>query len=171
MKYRTMEVPPRVAKLPQYKGLYVPYTTMWNGDVPNFKAVDNEKVWEVKRDCKCSVCGEPLDYWIAFMVTEEDVETKHVFDNPNHEECLRYSFNVCPFLYYSKANYSDINKLNANPNDPFTYVPNKLNMDKLEREPKLGIYITNNYKNVIYKNKFRVCKVGKAKRLEWIEGK
>lgn len=170
MKYREMVAPPRVAKLPLFKGIYVPYTTMVIDGVPNFKAVDDEKVTEVKFEHKCSICGEPLDYWIAFMVTEEDAESRHVFDNPNHEECLRYAFNVCPFLYYSKASYSDINKLNSNPNDPFVYVENKMEMDSLQRPPKLGIYITNNYKNVIYKRKFRVCKVGNPKRIEWIEG-
>jgi len=173
MKYRTMEEPPRVAKLPHYKGIPVPYTTLVLEDgTPNFKAIDDEKVWEVKRDGKCSVCGEPLDYWIAFMVEDKEIESRMVFDNPNHEDCLRYAFNVCPWLYYSKAKYSDIHKLNANDKLGIVYIENNpnRNQESLTRPKNLAIYVTNNYKNVIHERKYRVCKVGKAKRIEWIEG-
>ena len=40
LKYRTMEEPPRVANLPHYKGIPIPYTTMTLEDgTPHFKAV------------------------------------------------------------------------------------------------------------------------------------
>lgn len=173
MKYRTMEEPHRVAKLPHYKGIPIPYTTMTLEDgTPHFKAVDDKRVWEVKRDGKCSVCGEPLDYWIAFMVEEKEVESRIVFDNPNHEDCLRYAFNVCPWLYYSKAKYSDINKLNEKKEHGLVYFENNPNRNEesLQRPKTLGIAITNNYKNIIHQNKYRVCKLGKIKNVEWMEG-
>lgn len=167
-----MEEPERIKRLPHYKGLPVTYTTLVVDGVPNFKAVDNDKVWEVKKNGKCSVCGEPLDYWIAFMTSEKEANSRYVFDNPNHEECLRYSFNICPWLYYSKATYSDINKLNENMKDGgiVYYHSHPDRNQSLDRPSKLGIYITRDYKNVMHQG-YRVCKVGKAQKIEWIEGK
>lgn len=170
MKYRTAEEPERIAKLPRYKGLVVPYLTLVDEKgIPNFKATDPEKTWEIKRDKKCSVCGEPLDYWIAFMVTEEEAESKLVYENPNHEECLRYAFNVCPWLYYSKATYSNLDDIGVEGYQIRSAHPSR--DVSSERPQRFGIYITNNYKNVILPNRYRVCKVGSAKRIEWIEGK
>lgn len=172
MKYNTMEEPERVARLPHYKGLPVTYTTLVVDGVPNFRAIDSDKVWEVKDKKKCSICGEPLDYWIAFMVSEKEAESRYVFDNPNHEDCLRYAFNVCPFLYYSKATYSDVKKVQDKMEDAgIKFVSAHPDRDvSLDRPPKLGIYITRDYKNVINKG-YRVCKVGKAQKIEWIEGR
>jgi hypothetical protein len=165
-----MEEPERVKKLPHYKNLPIPYTTLIDANgKPQFKAIDSEKVWEVKRDKKCSVCGEPLDYWIAFMVTEEESVSRLVYENPNHEECLKYAFNVCPWLYYSKATYSDVSKTQIDGYEIASAHPER--DESLNRPKKLGIYITNRYENKILPNRFRVCKVGKAKRLEWIDGK
>lgn len=170
MKYRDMEEPERVAKLPHYKGIPITYTTLVDKNgIPNFKATDAERVWEVKRDKKCSICGEPLDYWIAFMVTEEEAESRNIYENPNHEECLKFAFNVCPWLYYSKAKYSDLSKVNLEGYTLTSSHPDREH-EGSPRPPKLGIYITNNYKNVILPNRYRVCKAGKPKRLEWIEG-
>lgn len=169
-KYRTAEVPERIKKLPQYKGIYIPYTTLIDEKgIPHFSATDPDRPWEVKRDGKCSICGEPLDYWISFMVTEDEAESRIVYENPNHEECLKYAFNVCPWLYYSKATYSEIDKVKVDGVIMVGAHPDREIANT--RPPKLGVYITNHYKNVIVDRYYRVCKVGKAKRLEWIDGK
>lgn len=172
MKHRSMPEPERIARLPHYNGLPVTYTTLvdLNG-IPNFKATDDRKVWECKRDGKCSICGEPLDYWIAFMVTEEEAKSRNVYENPNHEECLRYAFNICPWLYYSKAKYSDPSE-DWNKTEGFiVYAAHPDRTNSLDRPPKLGIYVTSGYKNKVLRNRYRVCRVGNAKKLEWIEGK
>lgn len=170
-KYRTLEEPERVKKLPHFKGISIPYITLIDKEgKPHFSTTDPERTWEVKRDGKCSICGDPLDYWISFMVTEKEAESRIVFENPNHEECLKYAFNVCPWLYYSKATYSDIDGMKKIEGIHLM----SAHPDREEantRPPKLGIYITNNFKNVIVERRYRVCKVGKAKRIEWIEGK
>jgi hypothetical protein len=171
MKYREMEIPSRMAKLPQYRGIPIPFTTLVDSEgVPHFK-MTNENVWVAKRDGLCALCGEKLDYWIAFMVDENEAESRVVFDNPQHEECLIYAFNVCPWLYWSKARYSETwEKV-----DDFIGVATHPNREKsLDRPKTLGIYITNRYENIIKKGNggmaYRVIKLGKAKRLEWIEG-
>lgn len=173
MKYREMAEPERIKKLPHYKGLPITFTTfVHENGVPNFKAT-NDNVWVSKRDGLCSICGEKLDYWIAFMVDEREAESRIVFENPNHEECLRYAFNICPWLFWSNARYTDESLINLGEGiDAVSSHPNREVSNT--RPPKLGIYITNRYDNIIKKERnktFRVVKLGKAKRLEWIEGR
>lgn len=173
MKYREMEIPERMKDLLMYQGVAVPYTTLVTDDGKiHFKSTDNEKNWEIKRDKKCAMCGKPLDYYIAFMVSEKEAESRIVYENPNHEECLRYAFNVCPWLFYSKARYTDASRIdiegvrivNAHPD-------RKIDDGNAQRPQKLGIYITRGYENIIHKKMYRVCKVAKPVRIEWIEGK
>lgn len=160
-------VPARIAKLPQYKGIFIPALTFVDENgIPNFK-MTNDKVWQMKKERRCGLCGEPLDYWIAFMVTPDEAEARFINESPNHEECLRYAFSVCPWLYYSKAKYSDAEKIKADGYLVFNTHPDR---DKgIGRPEKLGIYICNDYKNEI-RNRYRGCRVPKAKRLEWIDG-
>jgi hypothetical protein len=161
--------PERVARLPHYKGIPITYTTLVdeNGK-PDFKSTDSDKVWEVKRDQKCSICGEHLDYWVAFMVTEKEAQTQLIYENPNHEECLRYAFQLCPWLYYAKATYSDLTKSSL---EGYTFGHAHPDREiSNERPSTLGIYITRSYKNVILPSRYRVCKVPAAKRIEWIKG-
>jgi hypothetical protein len=169
MKFNTMEKPERVELLPTYKGLPIPYTTLIDENgVPQFK-LTNDNVWKAKRDGLCAICGQPLDYWKAFMVSEEEAESRTVWENPQHEECLRWAFNVCPWLYYSKAKYTNAEDVKVNGYTAFNAHPNRT--ESSERAKKLGIYICNNYKNVIVQKRYRVCKVSAPKRIEWIEGK
>lgn len=176
MKFRELQnqEPERIAKLPHYKGLPVMFTTLVEDGIPNFKST-NENVWVAKRDGLCSICGEKLDYWIAFMVGEEEAESRLVYENPNHEECLRHAFNICPWLFFSKAKYTDAEDIKLSNYVAFNAHPNRDN--SMQRPPKLGIYITNRYENKIIKGKgfdgkaYRVCKVGKPARIEWIEGR
>lgn len=172
----TTPEPERIARLPKYKGLPVTATTRVDeSGVPNFKEIDGSKVWQFKQECKCAICGEPLDYWVAFMVTEEEVKTRHIYESPQHIECLRYAFQLCPWLYYSKAMYSPIETVIVGGRT----VSNSSHPERdnsLERPSKLGIYICRSYENVIIKPKvggvsYRVCKAAPAKTIEWIEGK
>jgi hypothetical protein len=167
-EYNTSVEPERIARLPHYKGLPISFTTLVDENgIPNFKLTDNENVWISKRDGLCSICGEKLDYWKAFMVSEEEAETRLVFENPNHEECLRHAFNICPWLFYSKAQYSALDKVKV---EGMTVLESHPDRAKSSNRPqRLGIYICNNYENVI-RGRYRICKVSKAKRLEWIEG-
>lgn len=164
-----MEMPDSIKMLEQYKGFPITATTLIVDGKPNFKATDPEKVWEFKRDGKCSICGQSLNYWIAFMVTEEEAKTGLIYESPNHEACLRYAFKICPWLAYSNAKYTDLSKNT-------TLIGSHPDRALISGRPeKLGIYICKSYENVIIKKPytqyvFRVCKVPKAKRIEWIEG-
>lgn len=178
MRKIEMEEPERIKRLPHYKGLPVPVTTLVVDGVPNFKSAEDVKTWECKEKGLCAICGQPLEYYIAFAVTEEEAKTRLVYENPLHEECLRYSFEICPWLFYSKSKYTDSQLQNEKFKEQrISFMSSRPPNEKETERPKyMGVYITRSYENVLIKNPinrimYRVCKVGKAVRLEWIEGK
>jgi hypothetical protein len=165
---RETPIPERMAQRPQYKGIPIPALTMIDDKgIPIFKAIDGDIVWKLKNEHKCGLCGQPLDYWIAFMVTEEEARNQFILESPNHEECLRYAFQVCPWLYYSKAKYGNPEEMKI---DGFKF--ESVHPDREitnERPEKLGVYVCRTWKDEI-RGRYRGCKVDKPKRLEWIEG-
>jgi hypothetical protein len=162
--------PERIARLPHYKGLPVSAITMIDDNgIPNFRMVDSEKTWELKRTNCCSICGEPLDYWIAFMVSEGEAQSRLVYESPNHEECLRHAFAICPWLFYSKHKYSEPSKMDINMEGVKVVASHPDRKVTNHRPENLGIYICRNYTNVVEKG-MRVCKVGKPVRIEWFKG-
>ena len=173
----TMQEPERIAKLPHWRGLPITATTEVDPatGIPNFKSVDGDKVWQFKQERKCAICGEALDYWIAFMVTEDEATSRHIFESPQHKECLEYAFQVCPWLYWSKAMYTPVETVEVDGR----IVSNALHPDRLagvsQRPEKLGIYVCRSYENVIVKPypqqpAYRVCKAAPARSIEWIQG-
>ena len=181
MYTKNLPEPERIARLPKHNGFPVTATTAVENGVPNFKQVDSEKVWQFKQEKRCAICGEALDYWIAFMVTPAEVESRKIFESPMHEECLRHAFKICPWLFWSKANYSPVLEWDekeikaAIERDGKAVVGSHPERSVSQQRPeKLGIYICNRYENVLLTDKakrisWRVCKVPAAKRLEWME--
>jgi hypothetical protein len=168
MRTITLEEPENIKKLPHFRGLPITAITFVGEDgTPNFKVIDNEKVRDCKDNKKCAICGQPLGWWIAFMVSEKEAQTRFIFESPNHEECLRYAFELCPWLYYSKAKYSDPETVKADGMGTISSHPDRSTIN--ERPEKLGLYLCRGYDNVIHRG-FRVCKVPPAKKLEWFEG-
>lgn len=167
----TVPMPPRVAKLPQYKGMPVTVTTFVDDNgIPNFRAIDHAKVWPLKRDHRCGICGEPLDYWIAFIASPSEVAAQMVYDNPYHEDCARYALAVCPWLVYARSKYADVAKLPAP--EGFTFLPTHPDREAMvERPDRMALYVVRSYENVIDRNRVRGCKVPAPKRLEWFPGR
>lgn len=176
MNFRTMPEPDRIAKLPKFNGIPIPATTQIDDNgIPNFKVADATLTAKFKAERKCSICGQPLDYWIAFMVSEEEARTRIIYDNPNHKDCLEYAFNVCPWLFYSKAKYSDISKVKLNVEGARLGSAHPERDKGNDRPSKLGVYVCRNYENVLIPVKgtrtvMRVCKASKPVSIEWIEG-
>jgi hypothetical protein len=173
------EEPERMKKLPHFKDLPIGYTTEMNGDIPNFKAVDGEKVWRAKEKGLCSICGEPLDYYKAFLVTEREAETREVYENPNHVECLHHAFKVCPWMFYADSKYTDPEIVKAYGDILRFGRSHPEAAEGQQRAERLGVYICRNYllaekiqtaPNGISKQLWRFCKVGNAVSVTWIKG-
>lgn len=61
---------------------------------------DYEKVRQCYRRRWCGVCGEPLlpEDQIAFIGSNEEVDTRWFHDAAMHLSCATFAFNACPFL-------------------------------------------------------------------------
>lgn len=93
-----MEVPARAKDRPTYKGLLVPYTVRWYGDVPDFKIPDARKIKRCVLERRCGLCGKHMDREVVFIGGELSIQNRLFTDPAMHEACARYAMTVCPFL-------------------------------------------------------------------------
>jgi hypothetical protein len=96
----TIPLPPRVSKLPMFRGLPVPYVTFVdpNTGQPDFRVLDLERQQQCIREKMCGICGEPLGKFIAFIGGPGSGRS-HVFTDPGmHRSCAEYTAKVCPFV-------------------------------------------------------------------------
>lgn len=105
-----MTMPDRLQRRPQWKGMPVPYTVLIGAEdpdeVPNFKVTDMA-LWAMSmEDRLCALCGEPLDYWVWWIGSEEHVRRQIFFDLYMHRECADYACYSCPYIAFGKA-YGD----------------------------------------------------------------
>jgi hypothetical protein len=47
---------------------------------------------------RCSLCGESMEYWVAFLGTPRAAELLRYTDPPGHPECLRAALTLCPHI-------------------------------------------------------------------------
>jgi hypothetical protein len=90
-----------VQQLPLYRGIPVPYTAKWNGDVPDFKDLDHERWVRALTQRLCGVCGRPLlpePMEMAFIGGERSMQTRMFNDPPMHKSCAEWVFKLCPFV-------------------------------------------------------------------------
>jgi hypothetical protein len=58
----------------------------------------------------CGICGERIVGDLFFIAGEKSIESGLFFDPAMHEECAKYSFQVCPFLAGKKGYAAKIPK-------------------------------------------------------------
>jgi hypothetical protein len=86
-------VPPRLARRPRdSRGLPVPFSA------PTFAALDGELQIRCGRERLCGLCGERLDYWIAFLSGPKGAASRASADPPMHEECAEAATWLCPHI-------------------------------------------------------------------------
>lgn len=47
---------------------------------------------------RCSLCGEAMEYWVAFLGTPRAAELLRYADPPGHPECMRAALTLCPHI-------------------------------------------------------------------------
>ena len=47
---------------------------------------------------RCSLCGEAMEYWVAFLGTPRAAELLRYTDPPGHPECMRAALTLCPHI-------------------------------------------------------------------------
>jgi len=64
----------------------------------NFMVVSNERVIQCGEVGLCGICGNPLDYWIAFVGGPVSAMNGAYTDPPFHVECAEAAMLFCPHL-------------------------------------------------------------------------
>jgi hypothetical protein len=86
------------------RGLPIPFVQALHADgTPDFTAVDAGKAWEAGRQRRCGLCGEPLDYWIAFVGGPRSARHRQYLDPPMHSDCAFAALELCPHLAVQRA--------------------------------------------------------------------
>jgi len=97
------EIPERLRQRPQHGGMAVPYTTLIDKGVPDFKVMDDVHWLECLKHKLCALCGEGLEYWCWYIGTMNHIILERFVDMAMHEECARYAAKVCRYMAYTRA--------------------------------------------------------------------
>jgi len=133
---------------PEYKGYIIPYTTLIDDKgVPNFQAIDQEKVLDCIMNQKCGVCGQSLrgEQWIAFIGGDKCAQNFAFVDPGMHPECAYYAAETCPYLKNEDGAYSKTPNLKAPEN---AHVAVLEEVDK-QRPARMMILFTKGYEVVM----------------------
>jgi hypothetical protein len=101
-------MPPAMARLPRdRRGYPVPFMVLQaedNDGEPALAVLDPRRVVRALHNRLCAICGQALDYWIAFIGGDLCLKNR-LFGLPMHEDCARFSMRVCPHLSNPRAKY------------------------------------------------------------------
>jgi hypothetical protein len=78
--------------------LPVPFMNVIDDDRWDFTTITGTQVLRCIEDRLCSVCGNSLDYWFAFIGNEASAVSHRFTDPPMHPECALASLRLCPMI-------------------------------------------------------------------------
>lgn len=92
-------MPKRMRGLPtDPRGYAIPkFVEMVNGKY-DFRVMDPHHLIACVNKGLCWVCGQPLGRYMTFVVGPMCIVNRTSAEPPSHQECGRYSVQVCPFL-------------------------------------------------------------------------
>jgi len=100
-----IEIPEFLSHLPTYRGYPIPYFVPKDENgVYQLKYASQQKMDACIKYHKCCVCFKPLitgQYW--FISGPMGFKTQSDSHPPMHEQCAKYSLEVCPHLYFEKT--------------------------------------------------------------------
>lgn len=141
MKKIDYPIPALMKDLPlDDRGYPIPYFVPIVNGKPEFRYQDSNKREICLKRKFCSVCGNRLlDKQFWFISGPMGLMNRISSDAPMHEECARYSINVCPHLIYFKAERrsedgGDPNLLRAKPSELFLVHADKYEVIVAERK-------------------------------------
>ena len=103
----TEELPARIAARPvcTKRKLPIPYSVrILEGGVGDFTRVDPDLIDDCLKLRLCGVCGQFIEYWIAFIGGPYSASDSGAYTDPGmHEECAEWSMRLCPFIGREKV--------------------------------------------------------------------
>jgi hypothetical protein len=101
------EIPAYLQHLPRHGAFVIPFFTLIKADGrPDFRAHDDERHQRAMAKRLCGVCGVALGYWIYFIGGPHTIRERLSYMPAMHENCARYSMQVCPFLALEEHTHS-----------------------------------------------------------------
>lgn len=64
----------------------------------DFAVVDGTTVLRCARERLCGLCGQELEYWLAFIGGPASMTNRVFVDPPMHPECGQDAFTLCPHI-------------------------------------------------------------------------
>lgn len=94
------DLPPRLAHRPfdEKRKVPVPYFNVMPDGTVNFTGINAQTVLKCAEERLCGICGEPLDYWIAFIGGPISLANRAYTDPPMHRECAEAAVKYCPHI-------------------------------------------------------------------------
>lgn len=99
------DLPPTLAARPRdaRRGLPIPPVNEhpdasgggWHVDLTT---INTTTATRLALDRCCSMCGESMGYWVAFIGTPRAVELLRFTDPPGHPECVNAALTLCPHI-------------------------------------------------------------------------
>lgn len=111
MELKDIEVPEKLLWRPRTTtGVPAPYAASLRDDgTIDWATPSQEKWFTCVKENRCAYCGLPNEYWIYFLVVEEQLQTyrgHHFFtDPPMHETCAWYMWEVIKEVVKSDKNF------------------------------------------------------------------
>lgn len=93
----------RIARLPTWGAIAIPYMTYFHDGKPDFKVLDQAHVLDCAQHGLCGICGDNITD--AFIFVGGPESTVYI-DPPYHLGCVNYAFSVCPYLLGTR-DYAD----------------------------------------------------------------
>jgi hypothetical protein len=85
-------VPPRMRNLPvSAEGAPVPFFAAWSNGAPDIAVVDAPKLVACHQNGWCSICGEPLGQYKAFVLGPLGSVNRKSYDAPAHIDCAKFA--------------------------------------------------------------------------------
>lgn len=160
MTTQTQHVPERIARLRHYGRFPVPITVPWDArDVPDFTAVDVANYRRVVLHKLCGICGEPLDYYMAFIGGPRSMTSRCFSDPAMHVECAEYAVRTCPYLGMRMAGFVSRPHRAGSRQDTVVGLAT-------ERPDRFGLLVTRGFK-VTEERSIVVLRAGRVIRIDW----
>lgn len=100
-----------LSHLPTYRGYPIPFVQcILPSGIPDFKAIDSDRVWQCVEDRLCAICGRELLDVAVFIGGNLCIENRLFTDPPMHPDCVRFTAKTCPFVSGEHRQYSELPK-------------------------------------------------------------
>jgi hypothetical protein len=105
---RKIEVPNFLSHLKiDERGYPIPFFVAYVNGKPDFRMLEVTKQKQCVEKKLCSICGKKLFEYQYFITGPMGLKNGTHSDPPSHRECAEYSMNICPHLYFEKADRND----------------------------------------------------------------